>query len=66
MAQKPIERRLATILSPSTTRTATNRWLGSMAIAIALLVVAGVCSLRPFSPLAIAATVAETAEFKRP
>lgn len=56
MAQKPIELRLATILSPSTTRTSTNRWFGGLATTTALLVVAGVCSLRPFSPLAIAAS----------
>ena len=59
MAKKPIERRLATILSPSTTRTSTNRWVGSLATTIALLVVAGVCSIRPFAPLAIATPVAD-------
>ena len=56
MTQKPIERRLATLLSPSTTRNSTSRWFGGLATTIALLVVAGVCSVRPFSPLANAAT----------
>ena len=54
MAQKPIELRLATILSPSATRTSTNPWLGWLATTIALLFVAGVCSIRPFAPLAVA------------
>ena len=59
MTQKPIERRIATLLSTSTTRTSTSRWLGGLATTIALLIVVGVCSIRPFSPLAIAATAPE-------
>lgn len=59
MAQKPIERRIATILSPSTSRSSTNRWLSSSATAIALMIVATVCSIRPFAPLAVATPVRE-------
>ena len=61
MAQKPIERRLTTILSPATTRTSTSRWLSICATVVALLVVAGVCSIRPLMPLAIAAPAAPAA-----
>jgi len=60
MTQKPIEHRLATILSTSTDRSVTSRWFSNSATVIALLVVFGVCSVRPFSPIAIAAQVSES------
>ncbi len=66
MAQKPIEQRLATILSPTTNRNSTSRWFGTVATAVALLVVASVCSLRPFAPLASAATESVDSNFQDP
>ena len=62
MAQKPIERRLTTILSPTTPRKSTSRWLGSLATALALLAVVSVCSIRPFAPLVHAAAIQDESE----
>ena len=62
MAGKPIERRLTTILSPTTPRKSTSRWLGSLATSLALLTVVSVSSVRPFTPLALATPIQEEVE----
>ena len=59
MAQKPIEQRLKTILSPSTNRASATKWLSTLTTAIALMLVVVVCSVRPFAPIAAATPVAE-------
>ena len=60
MSEKPIERRLQTILSNDTSRSRTSRWLACFAASVALLIVTSVCSLRPFQPLPMAAQEADS------
>ena len=59
MAKKPIEQRLKTILSPSTNRASATKWLSTLTMVIALVLVVVVCSVRPFAPIAAATPVAE-------
>lgn len=60
MSEKPIERRLQAILSSNSSRSPACRRVACFAASVALLVATGLCSLRPFQPIPIAAQEADS------